>query len=285
MPASRKVLEDSIRLARIRGIKRSLYVVQAVMLVALAFLLIVMMGGAQIEPVFYLPLDTFAAVMVLLLLVIFIEGFFFRTMEIRFARSSSARHLMAKTSMRFALGVALVAALVASVLMVPAVISSIEKLGDRTSALTGVEDMEFWSMDPLAIQRIYEARAYVPLTFDPETNEPITYEIYLVDDSVYQQYEGSLSDMYFMRLNQDNYILEEELVIEIPATDHTLFHLVLNDLKGPGAVVTVTLAKQASEAFTGIVALLSVAIVAANLAWVAYLVPIERKYSEGSIYK
>jgi len=165
------------------------------------------------------------------------------------------------------------------------VVASIEKLGNRTSALTGVEDMEFWSRDSLALQRVYEARASVPLTFDPETDEPITYQIYLVDDSIYQQYEGSLSDMYFMRLNQDNYVLEEELIIEIPATDHTLFHLVLNDLKGPGAVVTVTLATQASEAFTGIVALLSIAIVAANLAWVAYLVPIERKYSEGSIYK
>jgi hypothetical protein len=285
MPASRKVLEDSIRLARIRSIKRSLYVVQVVMLVALAFLLIVLMGGARIEPVFYLPLDTFTAVMVLLILVIFIEGFFFRTMEIRFARSSSARHLMAKTSMRFALGAAIVAALVASVLMVPGVISSIEKLGDRTSALTSVEDVAFWSTDSLALQRVYEVRASVPLTIDPETGDPVMFEIYLVDDNVYIQYDGRLSDMLSARQNYDNYIFEEELVIEVPATEHTLFHLVLNDLKSPGAVVTVTMAKQASEAFTGVVALLSIAIVAANLAWVAYLVPIERKYSAGSIYK
>lgn len=284
MPASRKVLEDSIRLARIRSIKWSLYVVQVIMLVALAFLLIVIMGGAQIEPVFYLPLDTFAAVMVLLLLVIFIEGFFFRTMEIRFARSSSARHLMAKTSMRMALGVAIIAALVAATLMVPTVISSIEDVGDRTSALTRVEDLEFWSRDALALQRVAELSVSVPATFDLE-GDPVTFEVYLVDDVVYQQYEGSLSDMYFLRLNRDNYILEDEMVIEVPATDHTKFHLVLNDLKSPGVVATVTMVMEMSEAFTGVVALLTIAIVAANLAWVAYLVPIERRYSEGSIYK
>jgi hypothetical protein len=242
------------------------------------------MGGAQIEPVFYLPLDTFAAVMVLLLLVIFIEGFFFRTMEIRFARSSSARHLMAKTSMRLALGVAIVSALVAATLMIPAVISSIEDVGDRTSALTSVEDLEFWSMDALAIQRVAELRASVPATFDLE-GDPVTFEVYLVDDVVYQQYEGSLSDMYFLRLNRDNYILEDEMVIEVPATDHTKFHLILNDLRSPGVVVTVTMVMEMSEAFTGVVALLTIAIVAVNLAWVAYLVPIERRYSEGSIYK
>ncbi len=284
MPASRKVLEDSIRLARIRSIKWSLYVVQVIMLVALAFLLIVIMGGAQIEPVFYLPLDTFAAVMVLLLLVIFIEGFFFRTMEIRFARSSSARHLMAKTSMRLALGIAIVAALVAATLMVPTVISSIEDVGDRTSALTGVEDLEFWSRDALALQRVAELRASVPATFDVD-GDPVTFEVYLVDDVVYQQYEGSLSDMYFLRLNRDNYILEDEMTIEVPATDHTKFHLILNDLKSPGVVVTVTMVMEMSDALTGVVALLTIAIVAVNLAWVAYLVPIERRYSEGSIYK
>lgn len=284
MPASRKVLEDSIRLARIRSIKWSLYIVQVIMLVALAFLLIVVMGGAQIEPVFYLPLDTFAAVMVLLILVIFIESFFFRTMEIRFARSSSARHLMAKTSMRFSLVVAVISALVAATLMVPAVVSSLEGLGDRTSALTSVEDLSFWSMDALALERVAELRASVPPTLDGD-GDPIVFEVYLVDDQVYEQYQGSLSDMYFLRINRDNYLLEDDLVIEVPPTDHTRFHLVLNDLRSPGAVVTVTMGMEMSEAFTGIVALLSVAIIAVNLAWVAYLVPIERRYSEGSIYK
>lgn len=284
MPASRKVLEDSIRLARIRSIKWSLYVVQAVMLVALAFFLIVIMGGAQLEPVFYLPIDTFSAVMVLLILVIFIEGFFFRTMEIRFARSSSARHLMAKTSMRFAIVVAIIASLVAATLMVPAVVTSLEEFGDRTSALTSVEDLSFWSRDALALQRVSEITASVPITLDDD-GQPVVFEVYLVDDVVYQQYEGSLSDMQILRVNRDNYQLEDELVIEVPATDHTKFHLVLNDLRSPGAVVTVTLMMEMSEAFTGVVALLTIAIIAANLAWVAYLVPIERRYSEGSIYK
>jgi len=78
VPASRKVLEDSIRLSRIRKIKLTLYAVQALMLIALAFLLIFVLGGAKLKPTLYLPLTSFIAVVVLLMLILCLESFFFR---------------------------------------------------------------------------------------------------------------------------------------------------------------------------------------------------------------
>src|SRR4030042_452726 len=113
MPVTGKVLEDSIRLSRIRRIKIMLYIVQVVLLVSMAFLFAFVLGGATLKPTLYLPLDTFATLMVLLLLIICVESFFFRILEIRFARSSSARHLMAKNSMRRSLLIALVAGITA----------------------------------------------------------------------------------------------------------------------------------------------------------------------------
>jgi hypothetical protein len=79
--------------------------------------------------------------------------------------------------------------------------------------------------------------------------------------------------------------MNQELVIPVPMTDHTQFYLVLNDIRSPGTVATAVIVMDISEMFTGIVALLTLAIMVANLAWVAYLIPIERKYSVGSIYK
>jgi len=277
MPTSSKVLEDSLRLARIRRIKMVLYTIQAIMMVALALFFIIIMGGAQINPVLYVPVDSFAAVMVLLLLVIALEGFFFRMIELRFARSSSARHLMAKNSIKQSLIIAAIAAVVAAMLMVPAVLSAIEDASDKTVALVSGTDVSFWSRDPLALQRASEVRV---------TADSIV-EVYLVSAQVYVDHRSSLSDLFLLRQNRDNYVvpMNQELVIPVPMTDHTQFYLVLNDIRSPGTVATAVIVMDISEMFTGIVALLTLAIMVANLAWVAYLIPIERKYSVGSIYK
>jgi hypothetical protein len=277
MPTSSKVLEDSLRLARIRRIKMVLYTIQAIMMVVLALFFIIIMGGAQINPVLYVPVDSFAAVMVLLLLVIALEGFFFRMIELRFARSSSARHLMAKNSIKQSLIIAVIAAVVAAMLMVPVVLSAIEDASEKTVALVRGTDVSFWSRDPLALQRASEVRV---------TADSIV-EVYLVSAQVYVDHRSSLSDLFLLRQNRDDYVvpMNEELVIPVPMTDHTQFYLVLNDIRSQGTVATAVIVMDISEMFTGIVALLTLAIMVANLAWVAYLIPIERKYSVGSIYK
>jgi hypothetical protein len=275
MPPTSKVLEDSIRLARLRRIKWTLYVVQIAMLVALAILLIFVMGKAQVTPVLYLPLDDFAAVIVLLMLVVSLESFFFRTMEIRFARSSSAKHLMAKNSIRAALMIAVVAAVVAIVLVAPPILTAIQDSTSKTSVLSADAPVTFWSRDPLALQTMVEV----------EVSAANTVEVYLVVGDVYDQYEGAINQMYVLRVNRDNYVVDDDITIDVPKTDHEKYVLVLNDFENVGSAATVTIVRDVSGMFTGIISILTIAIVGANVAWIVYLLPIERKYSRGSIYK
>ena len=275
MPFSSKVLEDSIRLAKIRRIKWTLYVVQVIMLVALAVLIVFIMGNAQLKPVLYLPLDLFAAVMVLLILVVSVESFFFRIMEIRFARSSSARHLMAKNSIRAAVVVAVIAGVVTVILMTPPILTGIQDATSRTASISEESGVVFWSRDPLALQRMVEVRA----------TSAHTVNIYLVDGDLYEDHNGSVSDMFVLRINRDNYVVDGELTIEIPRADHKKYALVLHDIEDGDSMATVTIVREVSEVFTGVVSLLTLAIVVANIAWIAYLMPIERKYARGSIYK
>lgn len=275
MPLSKKVLEDSIRLARIRRIKMTLYIVQVAMLVALAFFLIFIVGDARITPTLYLPVDQFAAIMVLILLVICVESFFFRMMEIRFARSSSARHLMAKTSIRRAILIAFISAVVTVVLMAQPILGALEDSSLRRVTVSSQDDFSFWSRDPLALQRVSELRA----------SASATVHLYLVEDSVYQQYNGSVGDLYFLRINRDNFELVETLTIEVPKMDLALLHLVVRDIAETGTRVTLEVVEEISGTFKGIVSVLALAFVVANVAWVAYLIPIERKYAQGSIYK
>ena len=275
MPLTSKVLEDSIRLARLRRIKWTLYVVQIVMLVALAVLLIFVMGKAQVTPVLYLPLDDFAAVIVLLILVVSVESFFFRIMEIKFARSSSAKHLMAKNSIRAAVMVAIVAAVVAMVLVAPPILTAIQDSTSKTSILSADSSVRFWSRDPLAFQKMVEVQVVAANTV----------EVYLVEGEVYDQYEGAITQMFVLRINRDNYVVDGDITIDVPHTDHKEYVLVLHDFPSEGSAATVTIVRDVSDMFTGIISILTIAIVGANIAWIVYLMPIERKFSRGSIYK
>ena len=281
MPASGKVLEDSIRLSRIRRIKLSLYIVQAIMLVALGVILIFFVGGAMIKPTLFLPLDSFLAVLVLLLLIICLESFFFRVLEIRFARSTSARHLMAKNSIKRSIIFIIIAGAFVIMLAVPSVLHAMENAGERTAVvMQSTEPVSFYSSDPFNLVKTDEVIVRAARTV----------QMYLVNDQMYSQHEGSadfLSLMYFNRLNRDpsQYVVDQEISIKVPNVGFEKYHLVLNDMENPNTSATIVIPRQASETFTGITSLLLIAFVVANVAWIAYLIPIERKYSAGSIYK
>lgn len=283
MPASGRVLEDSIRLSRIRRIKLTLYVVQAVMLIALGFLLIFVVGNATLKPRLYVPIDSFLAVLVLLLLIICLESFFFRMLEIKFARSSSARHLMAKNSMRRSIIIALVAGVAAIVLAVPSVVDSVERsIQQNFVVYPGEEPPKLYSTDIMNLAKSTE----VDVTAAREI------QVYLLDDAVFSanwapDSPESMNLMYSYRINRDNYVVPENqvLAIGIPETPSVLYHLVLNDMENPNTSLRVKVVKEISGTFTGIISLLMIAFVVANIAWVAYLVPIERKYGASSIYK
>jgi hypothetical protein len=282
MPASGRVLEDSIRLSKIRKTKLTLYIVQAVMLVALGFILVFVVGGATLKPHLYLPFDSFLAVVVLLLLIICIESSFFRILEIRFARSTSARHLMAKNSIKRSLIIAIVAGIAVMILGIPSILGGIENTGSKTLSLsTRADPPSFFSSDPFALTK----------TTDVDIQSTRIVQVYLLDEDVFSQYyysEDSMTLMYSYRLNRDpgSYIVNQELTITIPnEVGHEKYYLVLNDMDNPGTSATATIERDLSGTFTGVMTLLLIALVVANIAWVAYLVPIERKYSSGSIYK
>ena len=81
------------------------------------------------------------------------------------------------------------------------------------------------------------------------------------------------------------YVVDDELTIRVPAGDYEKYYLVLNDMDNPGTTATFAIIKSVSHTFTGVILMFMIAFVVSNMAWVAYLIPIERKYSVGSIYK
>jgi len=281
MPASGKVLEDSIRLSRIRRIKITLYAVQAVMLIALAFVVIFVFGKAHLKPTLYLPVDQFIVVMVLLLLIICLESFFFRILEIRFGRSSSARHLMAKNSIKRSIIIAIITGLGAVLLTVPPVIGALESSANDTYSMSAnTASPGFYSSDPFAMTHVVRVEA--------RSNAPM--QLYLVDDKSFQEFGNDLSKLQFFMYNKDNYVSTTKdnstwtLTVDVPQIGFLKYRIVLNDL-GEGMLTDAEVVREVSETISTTGGLLLIAFVVANIAWTAYLMPIERKYSSGSIYR
>jgi hypothetical protein len=278
MPVSGKVLEDSIRLSKIRRIKLTLYIVQTGALIGLAFFVVFVLGGARITPTLYLPIPSFIAVLILLLLIMCIESFFFRILEIRFARSSSARHLMAKNSMKRSLLIAVITGVTAIILAVPSILGVLEDASNREVVASAVEEApSFFSSDALDLMSVARVKVTAPQIV----------EVYLVTEDVFDSHGGDLAELYRLRTNRpmSQYVVDGELTIRIQAEDYGKYYLVLNDMDNPGTIATFTMIKSVSHTFTGIILMFMIAFVVSNIAWVAYLIPIERKYSVGSIYK
>jgi hypothetical protein len=246
--------------------------------VALAFIVAFVLGNAAMTPRLHLPIASFIAVIVLLLLIICVESFFFRMLEIRFARSSSARHLMAKNSMKRAILIAAITGIVTIILTVPAILGAAEDASDD-SMIIGPDSNppSFWSTDPLELMIADKVRVQAAATV----------EIYLVTAKNYDEYSYNMWSLFNVRLNRasSQYVVDEEIVIDVPKGDYVQYYLILNDINNTGVSVTIFIEKLASHTFTGVVSLFMIAFVVSNVAWFAYLVPIERKYSAGSIYK
>jgi hypothetical protein len=236
------------------------------------------LGGARLTPTLFLPIPSLIAVVILLLLLMCVESFFFRILEIRFARSSSARHLMAKNSMKRSLLIALVTGITALILAVPSIHGALEEARSNEVVTNAVvEPTDFFSSDALGLMHVKRVKVTAPAKV----------EVYLVKEEVYLSNRGDLAELYSLRINRpaSQFIVDGELEIMVPNSDHEVYYLILNDMDNPDTYATMQFEKAVSKAFTGLILMLLIAFVVVNLAWFAYLIPIERKYSSGSIYK
>jgi hypothetical protein len=114
--------------------------------------------------------------------------------------------------------------------------------------------------------------------------------VYLVSAEAFDANWGTstfMSAMYSNRLNREDYTVNgsDSLTISVPHSDFGRFYLVLNDVFNPGTGATAVVMMEVSGTFTGTMWILTLAFLVANIAWIAYLIPVERKYSVGSIYK
>ncbi|MDO9536999.1 MAG: tetratricopeptide repeat protein [Thermoplasmata archaeon] len=110
-------LEGSYRLIRIKRIKLGFYAIEMVLGLVLAFTMSFLMG-ARFEP-FYFPIDMFTFIILIMVLLITIEGIYFKGLEIKYTRNKSRRFLLARNAIRRSLAIIGLSGLVILLLMLP----------------------------------------------------------------------------------------------------------------------------------------------------------------------
>jgi tetratricopeptide (TPR) repeat protein len=110
-------LEGSYRLIRIKRIKFGFYAIEMILAFILGFTMAIL-RGAKFEP-FYFPVDWFAFIVLIMLLIVSVENIYFSGLELRYTKNKSRKYLLARNNMRRSMAIIAVSAFCVVLLFLP----------------------------------------------------------------------------------------------------------------------------------------------------------------------
>lgn len=270
------MLEGEAYWGRIRGIKHRLFILELVLTAVLGSALIFSSSRFQTSP-FFIPFDSLLWFIIIMAFVIEIEGFAFRIMQIRIAKSNSTKHMMTINSVRKAMATIIAAALIAAVFLVPAIADGIEGSLTVRGEIRPDSPQRFLPSDPLGLSRV----ATVSVHCD------VAAEVYIVSTFNYDLNKGSWPALKNSAINNMT-VVDHSLVIVMPSVTYSEFYILIDptsSVSGNQTAASYSLDMQLSDILTSFAPLMAIVFIIANAAWIAYLFPLGRKCACDSIYK
>ena len=276
MSAQREMLEGEAYWGRIRNIKKRLYILEAVLIVVLGGVLVFISNEFKTNP-FFIPVDDLLWFVLIMIFVVEVEGFVFRIMQIKIAKSDSTKHLMTINSIRKAIVIIIVVALVAAIFAIPSITDGIEGALTVRGEVRPQNPQVFLPSDPLGLSRVETVAIHTE----------IPAKVYIVSKFNFDLYKNDWASLEGSALN-DIKNVTSDLRIPMPDITYANLYLVVDPTSTPLGnltVVTFSLEMQLSTTLTSFLPLIAMVFLVANSAWIAYLFPLGRKYASGSIYK
>jgi hypothetical protein len=276
MSRHREMLEGEAYWGRIRGIKRRLFVLELILIAVLGSVLIFFSSEFQTNP-FFIPFDSLLWFIIIMAFVIEIEGFVFRIMQIRIAKSDSTKHLMTINSIRRSMVIIIASALIATTFLVPAIADGIEGSLTVRGEIRPDSPRQFLPSDPLGLSRV--------ITVSVQCD--VVAEVYIVSTFNYDLHKGNWPALKGSALNNRT-IVDNDLVFLMPNVTYAVFYLLIDPTSsviGNQTTASYSLEMQLSDTLTSFAPLMAIIFLIANAVWIVYLFPLGRKYAHGSIYK
>jgi hypothetical protein len=281
MFSAEEEMSGGYRLASIRRTRRDLYIVEfAILLVAVA-IVIVMEGRASLVP-FYLPINSFIYFVLVMGLIVIIEGFFFRALEMRFIKSASTKFYICKMGIRSAIVAIIICAIIILVLWLPFIHDAIEDASSSSGKMinsgstSATEYVTFYDRDPLGLTSVTEIEV---TSFQGEAF------VYLVSAQSFEDHKDDLSVLASYRINGVDFVANPSLTIEVEGLSYGSYYLVFDTEASEATSVTYTISSSISNTFLSYVPFLLLLYAVAYAGWIIYLLPLKRKYGEAAIYR
>ncbi len=280
MLSGKEALAGGYRLANVRRVKRYLFIIQIIILILIPIIVVLIEGRASLVP-FYLPINSFIYFILLMALIMVVEGFFFKILEMRLIQSPSTNYYIAKKAIRSGLVVVVIAAVVIFLLWTPFMAQAIENSFNQTETLHNTnstaasEFVVFYDRDPLGLGSVDRITV---------TSSTGTARVYLVSEKNYANYTTNLSGMIPFRINSQDYIVDNQLDIHLNPLPYGKYYLVLDTVRSDASSVNVVIHKAISPTFLGYVPFFALLFIVAYGGWMAYMLPVKRKFASGAIY-
>jgi hypothetical protein len=272
--------EGGYRVDSIRRVKRYLYIVQILIILAFAAYLILAGGGFTLKP-FYLSVNSFIYFVMIMLLVIAVESFVFTSLEMRFLKSDSTKQYLSKMQIRRAFYVIGVSAVIVFVLWAPFITSALESAMSSNDSIVADsknvgEVKSFFIDDPLGITAIKTG------TF--QSSGPAT--VFIVSEANWLQFGQQSKDVIGQyRINTNQYTVNTTLTVNFPELAHSKFYVVAYSDSGAPVTIDYKLSSGMSPTLYNFVPVLALLFIVAYGVWGAYLALRSSKYTKGAIYK
>jgi hypothetical protein len=281
MISGKEALAGGYRLANIRRVKRYLFIVQIIILILIPIIIVLIEGRASLVP-FYLPINSFIYFILLMALIMVVEGFVFKILEMRLLHSPSAIYYIAKKAIQRGLIVIAVALVVIFLLWTPFMSQAIENSFNQKETLNNTNSTSasvfiiFYDRDPLGLSAVDK----ISVT---SLNGPA--RVYLVSEKNYLNYSYDLSQLIPYRINSQDYIADDQLTIPLNPLPYGKYYLILDTVRSDASAVNIVIHKALSPTFLGYVPFFALMFIGAYGAWMAYMWPMKRKYASGAIYR
>jgi hypothetical protein len=280
MISGKEALAGGYRLANVRRVKRYLFIIQIIILILIPIIVVLIEGRASLVP-FYLPINSFIYFILLMALIMVVEGFVFNLLEMRLLRSPSTIYYIAKKAIRRGLIVMAVAALVIFLLWVPFMSETIENSFNQQVSLNNTNStapsvfITFYDRDPLGLGAVDKITVTA-------VNGPA--RVYVVSEKNYLNYSTDLSQLIPYRINSQDYLVVDQLVIHLNPLPYGKYYLIFDTVRSDASAIDIVIHKAISTTFLSYVPFFALLFIGTYGAWMAYMWPIKRKYAIGAIY-
>jgi hypothetical protein len=281
MLSGKEELAGGYRLASIRKTKKYLYIAEILVLIAAPIFVVLAAGLVTLTP-FYLPINSFIYFILVMLLIIMIEGFVFKVLEMRLIKSNSTKYYITKVAIRRAVMILIIAVIVVVLLWTPFINTAIQGAlstdgtleNDHSYAASSA--VAFYDRDALGLSAVNQ------IVIHANGGQA---RVYLVSEQNYERFKNNVSQMIPYRINTNDYLANQDLTIELTNMPNGQYYLVLDTVRSTSASVDYSIQSSISSTFLSYVPFFALLFAVANAAWLGYLIPLQKKYSGGAIYR